>query len=123
MTDITSTNSSFGNRVVNKLPESIQNQLNTDQKLAVAKAATETRSSDWFAIHKIDLHYSIPFFGARYYLRILFGPEKRPVIRINADKKNGFLRTIGKILLIGIFAATFYTLVGLTFLLYSSVLT
>ncbi len=122
MGDISNTNNSFGNRVVNKLPETILDLLNRDQKRAFVEAVSEIRSQDWMDIHNVDVRYSIPLPKGRYYLRIISGPERRPNIRIHPDSKRSKLRLLGKVLLIGISAAILYSLAGLGFLFFSSVL-
>ena len=89
--DISSTNISFGHRVVNKLPETILNLLNDEQKQAFADALTVIRSQEWMDIHNVDVRYSIPLPKGRYYLPIISGPERRLTLEFiqTAKEVNG----------------------------------
>ena len=120
MSEATGIVNAFGDRVVNRLPAEIRDNLTDETREALRHAAAETRATDWSQVHGIDVRYSLPLPGGRYYLRILAGPERRPVVRVLKDRRHNRLRTFVNILMIGVAAAVFYTLAAAVLLLMSS---
>ena len=122
MSDASSALGAFGDRVVNRLPAEINDELSDAARNAVRHAAAETRAADWSQVHPLDIRYSLPWFSRRYYIRVLAGPERRPIVRVLKDRRKGALRTLSNIILIGVAAAIFYTLAAMAVLLMSSAL-
>lgn len=120
MTDASSAMGAFGERVVNRLPTDIRDGMSPAACSAIKHAAAETRATDWSQVHPLDVRYSLPWFSRRYYIRVLAGPERRPIVRVLKDRKRSRLRTLMNILLIGVVAAIFYTLAAAAVLLASS---
>ncbi|WP_052716011.1 hypothetical protein [Magnetospira sp. QH-2] len=59
--------------LITRLPAQVVDSLDDDQKTAIHQVVTE---STW-RTHPIDIRYSLPFFGRRYYLTVVAGEEKR----------------------------------------------
>ena len=122
MSDASGAMGAFGERVVNRLPTNIREEISPDACSAIKHAAAETRATDWSQVHPLDIRYSVPWFSRRYYIRLLAGPERRPIVRVLKDRRRGRYRTLVNILLIGLMAAVFYTLAAAAVLLASSAL-
>ena len=71
-------------RVWKRLPTEVRASLSEHQlrALAIAMSGDETR-------HKIDFRASLPFFGKRYYLRLVSGRERRNVKRLKREGQLG----------------------------------
>lgn len=112
----------FAQRMMKRLPDSVHEDLADTQKEALAFSAAAARAEEWTSSHGLDFRYSVPWFGGRYYLRLIAGRERRPLSRVSSETSNGIARSVFHILLIGIAASLFYTLLLGGILLFSAVL-
>lgn len=67
-----------------RIPADILELLSEAQRQRLIDAVTPRQSP-----HRIDFRTSIPFFGRRYYLTILAGPERRSLERLLSEGQIG----------------------------------
>lgn len=103
---------SLGKRLADSLPPQIAEKLSEDERDLIAASIDLDREQPWRRLHPVDARYSFPWIGGRAYLRIMAGLETRTPARTKTENKRGRARSLVNIVLIGIFAAIFYTLVG-----------
>ncbi|MBM3952760.1 MAG: hypothetical protein FJ311_15080 [Rhodospirillales bacterium] len=80
---------------------------NTDTG-AVSPGASPTAGAAFWTRHPIDIRFSLPFFGGRFYITILSGPERRSAERRERERHRYPLRTAANIFFMAGTAAAFY---------------
>ena len=61
--------------------------------------------------HPVDIRFSLPFFGGRFYITVLSGPERRDAERRRAERHRYPLRTASNVFFVVGTAAAFYAAV------------
>ena len=61
--------------------------------------------------HPVDIRFSLPFFGGRFYITVLSGPERRSAERRSAERHRYPLRTAANVFFVVGTAAAFYAAV------------
>ncbi len=83
--------SSFSSRMLANMPADVANSF-TQSQLALVQEAYEADDS---RRHPVDIRFSLPLFGERYYLVLLAGRERRSPGRRARDKAKRLLWTFG----------------------------
>jgi hypothetical protein len=74
-------------RLLNRIPRAAWQSFSIEQLELLSRASVPVRSK-----HLIDYRVSIPFFGKRFYLTVLFGRERRDYARLIAEGQLTFSR-------------------------------
>ncbi len=82
-----------GSSILTALPEGIVDNLNDEQKDALAK----TLGKRAWGSHPLNVRLSFPFFGTRYYLAMVGGQERRSEGRIEEERNHHPLSTAAHI--------------------------
>ena len=69
----------------------------------------QAQATAWTGTHPVNIRLSIPFFGARYYLTLVAGKEKRSPERLREEKRKHPLATRANIAVLAVLG----TLTGL----------
>jgi hypothetical protein len=67
-------------RIMGRIPSCLQNTFSYDQLFVLAQATKPPPTRHW-----LDYRASIPFFGARYYITLFCGKERRQLERIKLE--------------------------------------
>ena len=108
MMDTTTTNVMSGKWLFSRLPGWVIDTLSPEQKDAIYKAAEENA----WGRHPVNIRFSLPGFGRRYFLTVVGGEEKRSTERRAHEKRRYPLRTAASIFFFAGIAAVFY-LIGI----------
>lgn len=58
--------------------------------------------------HPVDIRFSLPFFGGRFYVTVLSGPERRDAARRSHERGRYPLRTAANVFFVAGAAVAFY---------------
>ncbi len=108
MMDTTTTNVMSGKWLFSRLPGWVIDTLSPEQKDAIYKAAEENA----WGRHPVNIRFSLPGVGRRYFLTVVAGEEKRSSERRAHEKHRYPLRTAANIFFFAGIAAVFY-LIGI----------
>ena len=108
MMDTTPTNVMSGKWLFSRLPGWVIDTLSPEQKDAIYKAAEENA----WGRHPVNIRFSLPGVGRRYFLTVVAGEEKRSSERRAHEKHRYPLRTAANIFFFAGIAAVFY-LIGI----------
>ena len=72
--------------------------------------------------HPIDLRFSVPFFGTRFYLTVVGGREQRTPERISVERKKYPLRTVANLFFFLGIATVFYTTALIAMAVHSAII-
>ncbi len=87
-----------------RLPPDVAASLSEEQKRAIA----ETLGTGW-SDPPINIRFTLPFPGQRFYMTVLAGEEKRSRARRKTDRARYPLRTLGNVFFFLGLATVFYT--------------
>ena len=62
----------------------------------------QTNATAWAGGHPINIRFSVPFFGRRFYLAVLAGQERRPAERLKADRTKHPLATRANVIFLSL---------------------
>ena len=108
MMDSTPTNVMSGEWLFSRLPGWVIDTLSSEQKEAIYKAAEENA----WGRHPVNIRFSLPGLGRRYFLTVVGGEEKRSTERRAHEKHRYPLRTAANVFFFAGIAAVFY-LIGI----------
>ncbi len=89
---------------LDRLPEWVMDTLSSEQKEAIHKAAQD---SAW-GQSPVNIRFTIPFFGRKFYITIVSGSEKRSADRRATERNRYPLRTIANVFFFIGLATIFY---------------
>ena len=87
-----------------RLPPWVIDSLTTEQKEAIHTAATDPT----WDTHPVNIRFSVPLFGRRFYLTIVGGEEKRTSERRARERHRYPLRTVANVFFFIGLATIFY---------------
>jgi hypothetical protein len=87
-----------------RLPEWVMDTLSSEQKEAIHKAAQDPA---WDK-SPVNIRFTIPFFGKKFYITIVSGSEKRSADRRATERNRYPLRTISNVFFFIGLATIFY---------------
>lgn len=87
-----------------RLPEWVVDTLSTEQKEAIHKAADDPA----WKRSPVDIRFTIPFFGKKFYVTVISGAEKRSPERRNQERHHYPLRSAANIFFFIGLATFFY---------------
>lgn len=90
-----------------RVPPEILQTLTDEQRSALISAL---RVMPW-KTHPVDLRFTIPFFGRKYYFALVSGRDKRSPVRLRSDRKAREARSMGGMMFVLAIAAVFYLIV------------
>ncbi|MCW8835289.1 MAG: hypothetical protein OQJ99_02845 [Rhodospirillales bacterium] len=82
---------------------------------------TDSGTQGWRR-HPIDLRFSLPFFGTRFYLTVVGGREQRTPERISVERKKYPLRTVANLFFFLGIATIFYTTALIAMAVHSAII-
>ena len=90
--------------------------------MALSPVNEQNRSPDQSKSgHAVNIRFSMPFFGRRYFLAILGGSEKRSPERRTTDRGSHPIKTTSNILFVAGFAVIFYIIAFIAIAIQSSI--
>jgi len=101
-----------------RLPESVVDTLSAEQKKAIHQAAED---SSWTG-SPVNIRFSLPFFGKKYYVTVVGGAEKRGPERQIKDRNEYPLRTVANVFFFIGLATMFYLLALFVLALQSAII-
>ena len=101
-----------------RLPEWLVDTLSTEQKEAIHQAS---ENSSWNE-SPVNIRFSLPFFGKKFYVTIVGGAEKRGPERRADDRSKYPLRTVANVFFFVGLAAVFYVLALFVLALQSAII-
>ncbi len=101
-----------------RLPESVVDTLSVEQKNAIRQA---TEDSTWTG-SPVNIRFSLPFFGKKYYVTVVGGAEKRGPERQIKDRNEYPLRTVANVFFFIGLATMFYLLALFVLALQSAII-
>lgn len=75
--------------------------------MSADSAAARPEGTFWKR-HPVDIRFSLPFFGGRFYITVLSGPERRDAERRSRERNNYPLRTTANVFFVAGTAVAFY---------------
>lgn len=115
MPDGSMTAAAYPEKLLDRLPPRILVGLSAEQKAAIANAAGEWKANSY----RVNIRFSLPLPGSRWYFTMLGGPERRAPARRKSERAHNPIRTAWNIGFIFLAAFLCYgTAVGV--LLFSS---
>ena len=87
-----------------RLPEWVVDTLSSEQKEAIHKAAQDPAWDQ----SPVNIRFTIPFFGRKFYITVVSGSEKRSADRQATDRNRYPLRTISNVFFFIGLATIFY---------------
>ena len=101
-----------------RLPEWVVDTLSAEQKKAIRQAAED---SSWTG-SPVNIRFSLPFFGKKYYVTVVGGAEKRGPERQIKDRNEYPLRTVANVFFFIGLATMFYLLALFVLALQSAII-
>ncbi len=62
----------------------------------------QTNATAWAGGHPVNIRFSVPFFGRRFYLTVVAGQERRPAERLKADRAKHPLATRANVIFLSL---------------------
>ncbi|NQU61348.1 MAG: hypothetical protein HQ512_09475 [Rhodospirillales bacterium] len=93
-------------QLFDRLPEWVVDTLSNEQKEAIHQASEDPAWSK----SPVDIRFSLPFFGKKFYVTVVGGSEKRGNERLAEDRHKYPLRTLANIFFFIGLATLFYML-------------
>ncbi len=88
-----------------RLPERVMDTLSTEQKEAIHLASEDPA----WKRSPVDIRFTLPFFGRKFYVTVVSGAEKRSPVRRAEERHHYPLRTIANVFFFIGLATLFYT--------------
>ncbi len=104
--------------LLDRLPKSVLDTLSAEQKEAIYQAAG---NSSWSG-SPVNIRFSLPFFGKKFYVTVVGGAEKRGPERRAEDRNKYPLRTVTNVFFFVGLATIFYMLTVLVLALQSAII-
>lgn len=100
-----------------RIPAEVAGSFTDAQRAALYSAVKPTT----WRRHPINIRLSFPFFGGRYFITVVGGPEKRGAERLHRERRMFPFRTMGNILFLLGVGGAFYLALAFGMVLMSGV--